>query len=92
MQTVGQMDVTELMGPFHKNAGVPKMLNFKHEVHGRTYNMFCLSYVSFQIVGCELIIRLFNDLFICVFFSKEQILTLFSLLALTSEFGTTAVM
>jgi hypothetical protein len=51
------------------------VLNFKHEVRGRTYNMFCLSYVSFPIVGCELIIRLFNDVFICVFFSKERSLT-----------------
>jgi len=49
-----------------------KVLNFKHESRGRNYNIFCLSYVSFQIVGCELIMRLFNDLFICVFFQKNR--------------------
>jgi hypothetical protein len=53
--------------------------------------MFCLSYESFQIVGCELIIGLFNYLFICVFFQKNRF-WLFSLLALTSEFGTAPVM
>jgi hypothetical protein len=67
-----------------------KVLNSEHEVLGRTSDVYCLSYVSFQLEGCELLIRLFSELLVCVIFQKN-ILALFCLLAVTTEFGTAAV-